>query len=217
MKKTTGNHFFILALYALGAFGIEAVLGMLIEPIIYGRPLDAWSELQRIIHWTITCIAWGLIIFLLAKTSRDTYNFNLFEAKPKLRIWQWLAALFGIALAIGLKYMDWNGLKIALEYQNLGLLLFIFQYVYYAFETALFTLIIVFGQKACELWFKNSRLPYGGIIAGLTWGLGHIFTQGSLLTGIFSMLLGFLFGAMYLLLNRDIKKTYIVLLLMFVL
>lgn len=119
-------------------------------------------------------------------------------------------------MATALKYMDWNGLKIVLEYQNLGLLLLIFQYVY-AFETALFTLMIVFGQKACELWFKNSRLPYGGIIAGLTWGLGHIFTKGSLLTGIFSMLLGFLFGAMYLLLNRDIKKTYIVLLLLFVL
>ena len=113
--------------------------------------------------------------------------------------------------------MNWDGLKLIEEFKRRGALLFTFQYIYYAFETLLFMLIIVFGQKACELWMKKTNVPYGGIICGLTWGMAHIFTKGSFSTGIFGLLLGFLMGTAYLLTNRDIRKTYVVLFIMFVL
>ncbi|MBD5495626.1 MAG: hypothetical protein HDR12_15000 [Lachnospiraceae bacterium] len=112
--------------------------------------------------------------------------------------------------------MAWDGFKVYLEYVNKGFLLFAFQYIYYAFETMLFLLIIVFGQKACEVWFHKERIPYGGIICGLTWGLAHIFTK-NLLTGVLGIALGFAMGSVYLLVNRDLKKAYVVLLFMFVL
>ncbi|MCI8968134.1 MAG: hypothetical protein HFH75_11200 [Lachnospiraceae bacterium] len=103
------------------------------------------------------------------------------------------------------------------EFHNLGALLFTFQYIYYAFETMLFMLIIVFGQRACEAWFGGGRIPYGGIVCGLTWGAAHIFTKGSLVVGLGSILSGFLFGSAYLLVNRDIRKAWIVMFLMFTL
>ena len=95
---------------------------------------------------------------------------------------------------------------------------FIFQYSYYIVETALFLLIIVFGQKAIEIWTKKPNIPWGGIICGLTWGISHIISRGFFdpINGISSTVAGFLFGAAYLLVNRDIKKAYVVLLLMFV-
>ena len=43
-------------------------------------------------------------------------------------------------------------------------------------------------------WFKNNKIPYGGIILGLTWGLGHIVSKGSVPIGILSAMGGFLFG-----------------------
>ena len=81
----------------------------------------------------------------------------------------------------------------------------------------MFTGIIIFGQLACEKWFKNSNIPYGGIICALTWGVIHIATKGYIVIGMVSMFLGFIFGSSYLLLKRDAIKTVIVLFLMFIL
>ncbi|MBD5525985.1 MAG: hypothetical protein HDR04_16505 [Lachnospiraceae bacterium] len=112
--------------------------------------------------------------------------------------------------------MIWDGFKVYLEYAGKGLLLFTFQYIYYAFETMLFLLIIVFGQKACEVWFHKENFPFGGIICGVTWGLAHLFTK-DILTGIIGVFLGVALGSVYLVVNRDLRKAYVVMFLMFVL
>lgn len=103
------------------------------------------------------------------------------------------------------------------EFEKKGALLFTFQHIYYAFETVLFLLIIVFAQKAFETWFRHPDIPYGGIICGLTWGFAHTFTKGSLLAGMEGILFGFLMGAAYLFAGRDVRKAYAVLLVMFIL
>jgi membrane protease YdiL (CAAX protease family) len=78
-------------------------------------------------------------------------------------------------------------------------------------------LIIIFTQKAFEVWYKRKNIPYGGVICGITWGLAHAFTKGSIWIGLEGIVLGFFLGVMYLLVNRDIKKTYIALFIMFAL
>lgn len=88
--------------------------------------------------------------------------------------------------------------------------------IYYAFETALFTLILVFGHKAFELWLGKTNFPYGGVVLALTWGLVHILTKGSILIGLLGALGGFMYGAVYLLANRDIRKVLPILFLMFI-
>ena len=77
-------------------------------------------------------------------------------------------------------------------------------------------LILVFSQKAGELWFRNKNIPYGGIVIALTWGVAHFFTKG-VLSGILGMAAGIAFGFVYLLVNRDIKKAYPILFVMFAL
>lgn len=57
---------------------------------------------------------------------------------------------------------------------------------------------------------------YGAIILALTWGIGHFFTK-DIVTGILCMISGFAFGSVYLLANRDIRKTFPIVLVMFVL
>ena len=52
---------------------------------------------------------------------------------------------------------------------------------------------------------------------GLTWGLAHIFTKGNLAIGLEGVVIGLLFGSLYLLLNRKLKWTYVLLFLLFVL
>ncbi len=104
-----------------------------------------------------------------------------------------------------------------LEWNARGPLLSVFQYIYYLAEGFLISLIIVFGQKACEKWFHNEKIPYGGIALGLTWGLVHIFTKGSMVIGILSAIGGFMFGTVYLLVNKDYRKALPIITALFIL
>ncbi len=214
-KQVTGWDYFSLALTAFGGLGIEVLYAFWLEPMIYGAPMQEWGTGQNILHWILTCITWGLVIWYILRSSKKEYGFDIFEKTKKMQLWQWGLAFFAVVVSVVVNYIDWGDFKVLCEYRNKGLLLFSFQYVYYMVETVLFLLIIVFGQKACEVWFHHENIPYGGIICGLTWGLAHVFTKGSLALGIMGIFFGFAFGSVYLLANRDVKKAYMILFLMF--
>lgn len=216
-KKLTGMECFTSALTAFGGLGLEMLLGIVLEPMLYGVEMAEFNTVQHILHWVITCTIWGIISVWLVHDIKKRCNWDIMKKGESMKAWQWAVIALGCVLAVWIVSMDWNGLKIVEEFKSRGALLFTFQYIYYAFETLLFMLIIVFGQKAFELWFKRTDIPYGGIICGLTWGLAHVFSKGSVTTGLWGLALGFLMGVAYLLTNRDIKKTYVVLFIMFVL
>ena len=217
MKKATGFRFLLLALCAFAGLGIEALYAFLIEPVIYNASMREWTTTQNIAHWIITCVTWGVIAAILVRVSKKWCQFDLFAGKNKMKVWQWISVIVCVAFSFIVSYISWDGFKVIKEFQYNGWLKFIFQYIYYGFETALFLLIIIFVQKACEQWFKRENIPYGGIAVALTWGLGHILSKSSVETGLLSALGGFMFGIVYLLVNRDIKKTFPILFLMFVL
>lgn len=217
IKDVKGINYLCLALCAFVGLGTEAIYAYLLEPIIYSRQMADWNVGQYIIHWIITCITWGIITYIILKVSKRRYGFDIFITEGKMKMWQWLCVILCIVFSLCISYWNWNGFKVVKEFQYKGLLKFIFQYIYYAFETVLFTLILVYGQKAFELWFKKKNIPYGGIILALTWGLAHIFTKGSISVGLLSALAGFTYGIVYLLVNRDIKKTLPILFIMFML
>lgn len=216
-KSKEGWNFMELALLAFAGLGGEALLAFLLEPMLYGRQMREWSTGQNIAHWIITCVLWGLIFFWLSGRASGEYGFDLFEKRPPLRPWQWIVSAVCLIFMFVVSYMDWNGFKVLREFQSNGWLKFVFQYIYYFFETGLFLLIIIFGQKAFEKWFGRENFPYGGIAVALTWGLGHILTKDSLAVGLLSALSGFVFGVVYLLVNRDVRKAFPLLFLMFVL
>lgn len=215
-QTTKGINYFLLALCAFAGLGVEVLYGYIIEPAIYGVQIQEWTTAQIILHWAITCITWGVITLLLVKTANKKYGFQVNNDSVKMQNWQWIViGLFIILMAVS-SYIDWNGFKPAIEYKRLGLLKFIFQYIYYFFEAGMITLIIVFGQMACEKWFKKANFPYGGLLAAITWGVVHFFTKADFATGMISMIGGFTFGVVYLLTNRNLLKTYLILFIMFI-
>ncbi|HHX60586.1 MAG TPA: hypothetical protein GX707_07705, partial [Epulopiscium sp.] len=215
MKDVKGINYLCLALCAFAGLGIEAIYAYLLEPIIYGQQIDNWNIGQHITHWIITCITWGIVTYVILEVSKRRYGYNIFLTEGKMKMWQWICIILCIVISLVVSYWDWNGFKVVKEFRANGLLKFIFQYIYYVFETVLYTLILVYGQKAFELWFKKKNFPYGGIILALTWGLAHIFTKGSISVGLLTALSGFTYGIVYLLVNRDIKKTLPILFIMF--
>lgn len=216
MSEHKGMDYLWLGLYAFCGLGMEALYAYLLEPILYGASMQEWSTAQIIMHWIVTCITWGVFAAVLIKKSGSKYNYPLNDKGQKMSLARVVLCIMFIAAAFGIDYMSWDGFKVYLEYVNKGLLLFTFQYIYYAFETMLFLLIIVFGQKACEVWFHKENFPYGGVICGLTWGLAHMFTK-NIMTGLLGVVLGVALGSVYLVANRDLRKAYVVMFLMFVL
>lgn len=216
MKKVTGMNFLVLALLAFAGLGLELLLAFVIEPVLYGVSMREWSDLQNILHWTFTCILWGGVGIGLQKLAKKKYDFDLMQKGEKMAVWQWLLVVAFVIMSLIISYIDWNGSKVIKEFYANGPVKFIFQYLYYIFETTLFMLILIFGQKACEKWFQRENIPYGGILVAMTWGAGHFLTK-DIWTGIVCMIAGLAFGSVYLLVNRDVRKAFPILWLMFVL
>ena len=216
MKRTSGGKYILLALLAAIGFCLEFVLVFILEPYIFGVSLNDYSTPQYLIHWTITCILWGIVGLCLILIARNKYQFDILRKSNNMIWWQWVIIIACIISSLIVSYINWDGFKVIKEYNNLGLLKFIFQYVYYLFETLLVTLILIFSQKAFEEWFHRTYIPYGGIILALTWGIGH-FASKDILTAVLCLIVSLAYGSIYLLTNRDATKTYIFLSIMFIL
>lgn len=218
MKAKTKNGVFYLlfALLAVVGLGLEAIMAYMIEPLIYGTKMQEWNTMQYILHWVLTCILWCLTTWKIIILARNKTGFDILQKSSKMALWQWVIISVIVFFGLITSYLDWHGFKVIKEFCANGPVRFIFQYIYYCFEVALVSLILVFGQKALEQWLGYEKIPYGGIIIALTWGIGHFFTK-DFATGMMATIAGLAFGSVYLLTNKNIKKTYIVLCLMFVL
>lgn len=222
-SKKTGVWFLISALFILGGICLEFVWAFLLEPAIFPVPMEEYTTGQHLFHWILTCVSWGCTAAIILLLTKKKTGFELFSGENhksflgKKQTIQILALTICIAFSLITSYLSWNGSKVLIELGNLGSILFLFQYIYYAFETFMFFMIIVFAQKAFEKWFGHINFPYGGIVVALTWGLGHILSKGSLSTGFYTAVCGFIYGIIYLLANRNAKVSYLLLFVCFIL
>lgn len=215
--------------YSLGTFGVigfELLLAYVIEYNIYGYDFKSYNMWQNILHWVLTVSVWVLgglyIIKDCARKSevdliKNLREKSLLQGAKEMSFTQWVLLITGTVLCLISTWIDWDGSKVLREFRSNGAVLFTFQYIYYLAEVFLVLLIIVFGQYAFEKWFKNDKIPYGGIVVALTWGIGHWLTKGSLVTGIYTAIGGFVFGSAYLLTRRNLKLSYLFLCIMFIL
>lgn len=216
-KLIKGVNFLYLGLYAFAGLGSELLLSIFIEPLLYGKSMNQFTTLENILHWILTCAMWGIVAILLIRVSKKKYEFDIFANKDKIERTNWFVALTLLGISIIISFCQWGGFKVLIEFKNNGLLKFIFQYIYYLFEAKLVLLIIVFGQRAGEIGFKNNKLPWGGFLLGLTWGLVHMLTKGNLVTGLTLCLVSVLYGIVYLAMKKNIYTAYTFIFLMFVL
>lgn len=205
-----------LAFLAFCGLGLEIALAFGIEPGIYGAEMNDWSSVQNILHWVFTCAVWMIVIATLVIISSRKLKFDPFKKERSSATWQWMVSLLIVLAMLVISYWDWKGFKVIKEFKYHGMPRFAFQYLYYVVETGLVYMMIVFSQKAGELVFKAKQIPYGGIFTALTWGLAHILTKGNVLTGLLCIVSSILFGVIYLLMGKDARKAFPLILIAFV-
>ena len=101
-----------------------------------------------------------------------------------MKPFQWIAVGACLIFTLSVSYIDWGGFKVVKEFYYNGVLKFIFQYIYYVFETGLFTLIIVFGQKAFEKMVWESEISIWRNRGCIDLGGGAYFDKRVALCGI---------------------------------
>lgn len=214
-KSQKGLAFFTLSLVTFAGLCVEVLVAFLIEPLIYGKSLNTFSDTEFICHWLIISLIWLLIAYALIRFAKQKLNFDVFADKSRIGLKRLLLCLVLSAILLRISYNNWHGFKVVKEFQYHGWLKFSFQYLYYLLEAALFVLMIVFAQQAGEIWFKKSYIPWGGILVALTWGLGHIFVKG-VSVGLYGFLAGLMYGCVYLLCRKNLFIAYPLIWLMFV-
>ncbi len=100
------------------------------------------------------------------------------------------------------------------KYKEFGLITYIMRNLYYLLESMLITLIIIFSQEWGEKKFSNRKLPYGGIVLCLSWGLIHILTKG-LMTGLYAAAISIILGISFVSYKKNIIFTFILVLIIF--
>ena len=214
-KEPSAWDYLWYALYAFAGLGLEMVLLGLIEPLFLGNA-DGYGAPERILHWTLTILCWAAVIVLLVKSSRKRLHYDVRSSSQPSAGGICFSAVL-TAACIFLNACDWGTLKIVGEFSRKGLLEFLFQYLYYAFEIGLVFLIVVFGQRFFEaLLKKKSRVPFGGIVLCCTWGAIHILSRGNVLTGLGVMAFALIYGMSYLALSRNTKAAFLAMLAAFI-
>ena len=209
MNKVDNKDYLWYALYSFAGFGLEILL-IIIENIF----IKEQTTFTMCFHWILTSFLWGIVGYTLYKGSKDKLNYNLINDNNCNKNNMYIA--FALVVIYSIINIIFFGFKPIEEFKNLGLVKFLFQYIYYIFETVLILLTISFGQKFFDKYSKNKYIPFGGIILACTWGLMHILTQ-NISTGIYAVISATIYGCVYILLNKNTKCSYLSILLMFIL
>lgn len=213
MKKAAGNGKWTVYLWSafilFFTFWLEFVSLFTIEPLIFGKHLNEYSNYNWGVHWLITTVLWLTAVLLLVGYTHHRYGFPVKqEINERLEPIDWLILIVGMVISKVITYIDWGTLKIIGEFRiKADVLKFASQYLYYFAEVMIVCLIVMYGQKAFETRSgKRSMIPYGGIVLALTWGGGIHFIsnfQGiQIWNGISAMISAFIFGVCYLSVKR---------------
>lgn len=204
-KKISAWYYLGLSFYAFLGLGMDGVLAG-VEMSVYGKGLSEYTKLQSILHWIIICMIWGGFTYVLYRVSKKR-GFDFMKQKAKAGKKQLVIAVLLTIIGIIEMTVSFGGFKPLIEFEKKTAVLFVFQYIYYLFEVALFLLILIFGQRFGEELFGKRKIPYGGIVLALTWGLIHILSK-NLVTGIECIAFSIIFGILYLCVNKNTKLTY---------
>jgi hypothetical protein len=194
----------LLIAFAVGIGG-EFALAFALMPFVQGESIP---PILSIMLW-LACIATKVVVPVLMRRDGESWR----KYVGTLSLSTWLYAVGGILiLTVGMRLCEQRSFpSIAREFGamsqmadnalSMALLMLLMQYLYYAAEGVLMVYIVVKGSETIATWRPTTPAWLaglgGGLFLGLTWGLPHILSKGSLYIGLAGMLQSLLYGFLY--------------------
>ena len=205
-KKNVG--FILLALLSFLGLCAEFVL-MLIEQHVNGMDIAQWSVSQLIQHWQIIIPVWLIVSVVVILLSKILCSFNVFEPHSTPSGWQLiLGIVLPVIFAVVVSIIG-GGPGFVRTLKAASLTFFTLQNIYYLLEMLLSGLIISLSQQAItDSSGKRNMFPWGGLVLGLTWGLGHYITKGDVSIALIAFVIAIFFGLIFNLTGKDLKKAW---------
>ncbi len=206
-------------------------LAFLSELVILTDALSVWISslftsdivLRGVVSFILIYVFWISGIFIIHKLYKNNESLHFYhDEKPTYK--HLLLGILILAISFTVSYINWGDFKIVSELMygirnmgtGIGIAYFIAQYIYYFLEVILLFNIIKFAQQAGELLFDKIKIPYGGIALSLLWGLYHIIPHG-IIDGLTTTFFAFLMGIAYLVMRKNQRYAFLLILLIFIL
>jgi hypothetical protein len=190
-----------LIAFAVGIGG-EFALAIAAMLFVRGEEPAPWLLVAL---WTAGILTKAVVPILM---RRDGESWRKYLGSLSLSTW--LYTVIGIlALTLGYRLLETRSFPgILREYRAvmrmaggsppLGMFMLCMQLLYYAAEGVLMVYIVAKGSEAVAAWRPSWPVWLdglgGGLLLGLTWGLPHILSKGSLYVGLAGMLQSLLYG-----------------------
>lgn len=188
------------ALIVFAVFAWELLVLLLVDPVLTTRMGDAGAMLS---HQLVTTAGWALgAVLMMRSGSRgglfpDRCRASAPVHSSAVRTLVVVAAAIG---AVAVRTVAFGELKVVGEFSGLwdrfgamAVLAGIVLIAYYVAEAALIVLLILFAQRSGEKQFRRAYIPWGGLVLAATWGVMHIFLQGTN-AGFYAMGAAVLYG-----------------------
>lgn len=221
--------------YFVNAFIIFGILGsefgvLFVSRLIDGRSLEQVGNWPihwygAVAHWLITIAVWGLgalFYYNWARKKGIVKELISFQFDGRVLKLTTVAVIVVIVTAVIQSQVGGSTFpQILREYRgfqnmygNYAFIVTLFQNIYYAFEMILVLMMVVFFQKAGELWFKNAKIPWASLGLMMTWGAIHFLSQpqGALTVTIWALVP----GLFYVSGRKNFYPVYVTLLLGFI-
>lgn len=167
---------------------------------------------NQIVKMAVTPVIWGIgAFYILIKTKKRNIENTLYN-NYSLSGRDWLTLFFvtvsGITIAVS-NYL-YAGLKpLFIRELFTGYPLYtVRNIVYYPLEVLLMLELLIYSQRIGETLTKKTFFPWGAVVLFLLWGLPHILWHG-FSDGIVSALRAFIYSIPFYTSNKNIKISYI--------
>lgn len=196
-KPRTAGDDLSAALLVFAVFAWELLV------LVAGDPLLAQGTTDvGIWHQLITAAGWGAGgLLALWAANRTGVVADLRARQPRDPLATRLVVVVGaVLLAIGVRTVASGEIKIIGEVgtvladrSDAPILAILVLLVYYLTEALVIVMLILFAQRAGVRRFGHARIPWGGLLLALTWGVMHCFLQGPA-AGIYAIFASVLYG-----------------------